>query len=251
MVEARVAAPGRGAGWILEGFGYFTANPFAWIGAYIVLIVLSLALILGLGLTVVLIPILFPAIYIFYPVIIAGFMLGCNEQANGNAFRVGHLFAGFSKNFGQLIKLGVLYLICNIFVMGLMFVLMFFVIGGTEIIALIESGDTEQISSMLEKINEDPTVQILSSLGSLMLTVPLIMAFWFTPALVAIDGVSPMSAMSLSFKACLINVIPFLIYGLIAFIFAILAAIPLGLGYIIFIPMLTASVYISYRDILE
>lgn len=250
MLEARVAAPGRGAGWIFEGFNYFKANPFAWIGAYLVLILLFILVSLLSTLTVILFPLLFLAIYIFYPVVIAGFMLGCDEQVNGNAFTVGHLFAGFhSRNFSELIKLGLLYFVLNMVVLVLLLVFMFVQFGGAEIIALIQAGDIEKLEALIEGKNAEPVLQLLSLLISLLLTLPIIMAIWFAPALVAINDVPAIDAMLLSFKACLLNVIPFLIYGVIAIILLILASIPLFLGHIILIPMLTASVYISYKDI--
>jgi uncharacterized membrane protein len=42
---------------------------------------------------------------------------------------------------------------------------------------------------------------------------------------------------------------PFLVYGLIAFGLALIAAIPFGLGFLLLGPVLIAAVYWSYRDI--
>jgi uncharacterized membrane protein len=56
-------------------------------------------------------------------------------------------------------------------------------------------------------------------------------------------------AMKESFAGCLKNIMPFLIYGLVALVFAILAAIPFGLGWLLLGPVLIGSVYASYRDI--
>jgi uncharacterized membrane protein len=52
-----------------------------------------------------------------------------------------------------------------------------------------------------------------------------------------------------SFAGCLKNIVPFLIYGLMMFLFAILATIPLMLGWLILGPVLFASFYTGYRDI--
>ena len=54
--------------------------------------------------------------------------------------------------------------------------------------------------------------------------------------------------MRLSFKTCLYNIPAFTLYGIIVMVLGILAAIPLGLGYLILFPVLTGSVFSSYRD---
>jgi uncharacterized membrane protein len=56
-------------------------------------------------------------------------------------------------------------------------------------------------------------------------------------------------AMRLSFFACLRNFLPFLVYGVISAALLLLAMIPLGLGLLIMIPTMTASLYVSYKDI--
>jgi uncharacterized membrane protein len=81
------------------------------------------------------------------------------------------------------------------------------------------------------------------------LSVPLYMALWFSPCLVVFHEAAPMQALAQSFSACLKNVVPFLVYGVVVLVFAFLAAIPLGLGYLILFPVLIASVYTAYRDI--
>ena len=43
--------------------------------------------------------------------------------------------------------------------------------------------------------------------------------------------------------------LPFLIYGLIAAVLFVVGSIPLLLGLLVVIPMLTASVFVAYKDI--
>jgi len=78
---------------------------------------------------------------------------------------------------------------------------------------------------------------------------PLIMAYWFAPTLVLFHDMKAVDAMRLSFFACLRNFLPFLVYGVISAILLLLAMIPLGLGLLIMIPTMTASLYVSYKDI--
>jgi uncharacterized membrane protein len=56
-------------------------------------------------------------------------------------------------------------------------------------------------------------------------------------------------ALAQSFRACLRNIVPFLLYGVLLTIIFLIAAIPLGLGLLVAVPVLIASVYTAYRDI--
>jgi len=52
-----------------------------------------------------------------------------------------------------------------------------------------------------------------------------------------------------SFRGCLKNIIPFIIYGLVMFLAACVALIPFGLGMLVWIPVAVASNYVGYRRI--
>ena len=45
------------------------------------------------------------------------------------------------------------------------------------------------------------------------------------------------------------NVLAFLVYGLIVLVLAFFAALPVGLGFLVLIPVLAGSVYAAYRDV--
>ena len=55
--------------------------------------------------------------------------------------------------------------------------------------------------------------------------------------------------MKASFSACLKNIVPFLVYGVMLFILAVVAMIPFGLGMLVLVPVIIASVYAAYRDV--
>ena len=74
---------------------------------------------------------------------------------------------------------------------------------------------------------------LLGSLLVLALMVPLVAAYWFAPALVMIHDMPPIDAMKASFFGCLRNVVPFLLYGIVMLVGAFVAALPLGLGFLI------------------
>lgn len=226
---------GRGAGWLLDGFGYFSRSPMVWIGAIILVIII--------GGAISFIPIIGAlAPYLFMPVITGGLMLGCQAQAEGGEFTINYLFAGFSKNTGPLFVLGLIYMLCVIVIAVVVVIIIIAMIGGTAILQDIQAGNPEVIANNIKVI-------LLGILMMLALYLPLLMALWFAPALVVLNEVSPVEALKLSFMACLVNILPFTLYGIVGLVLMILALIPLGLGMLILIPMITASVYIAWSEI--
>ena len=231
----RAMPVGRGAGWLLDGFGYFRKNPLAWIGIIILMFVLTLI--------IMLIPIIGGlAINLIMPIFMGGMMLGCQAQAQGGELSVNHLFAGFSKNTVQLIVLGLLYMLGFILISIVLVALIFTMFGGMAMLESMQSGDPELVQ-------ENAKIFLLLFLVGTALYLPLLMAYWFAPALIILADVSPVAAMKMSFMGCLYNVLPFTLYGIVGVVLSIIASIPLGLGLLIFIPMMIASVYIAYREI--
>ena len=229
---------GAGWHWITRGFWHFKQNPVAWILTMVVWVVLSVV--------VSIIPFVGSlAITLFSPVVLAGFMLGCATQDHGEDFELSHLFAGFSSSVGQLVLVVLLYL-AVFFIIGIIMAM----VGGGVMIGMM--GGMEAME------NPDPTMMSSTAgVGSVVLmivvafglSIPLLMAYWFAPALIAMEGLSAMAAMKLSFLGCLKNMLPFLVYGIVAMIIVIIGAIPVGLGLLVVMPVMTASVYTAYRAI--
>lgn len=231
---ARQVSAASGWSWIVEGFALFRKSPVIWIALFFIY------LLIGMGLSVV--KIVGPIVLnLLAPVFVAGFMLGCRALDNDEELEINHLFAGFKQRTAQLITLGGMYLTGIIIIVGTMF-------SGTDnaVLHAIFSG---------EKLNEQ---QAAASLGEgffftamfgMLLLVPLIMAYWFAPILIAFHELSPLAAMKQSFNACLRNVLPFFVFSLISMVLLIVAAMPFGLGLLIMIPTMTASLYVSYKDI--
>lgn len=231
--EPRSVPFSRGWGWLREGFSMVFASPLGWIGAIVVWTLL--------GLVLNLVPVINFLAAMLTSVFMGGLMLGAHEQRGGKAFTIGHLFAGFSRRLGPLFLVGVLYMVGFLAIaLGVgagVGGLMFAAAGGSEV------GGTPP-----EALFFEPMVWLFMLLA-LALMIPLIMAYWFAPALVIIDDVSALSAMGMSFRACLKNILPFLLYGLIGMVLFILGAVPLFLGLLLVVPAIAASVYTSYSDI--
>ncbi len=227
---ARSVAAGDGWTWIRGGFDLFKQNPVIWIALFFIY------LLIGMALSVI--PAVGPIVLnLLAPVFMAGFMLGCQALESGEELEINHLFAGFKQNTSQLITVGGIYLAGIIIIVGLIFVT-----SGGAVLSMAEHAPAaaEEVAG--------PGMLLVAMVG-LALLVPLIMAYWFAPILVIFNGMTAIEAMKLSFSACLKNIWPFTIYGLLSMVLLVLAAIPLGLGLLVMIPTMTASLYVSYRDI--
>jgi uncharacterized membrane protein len=75
------------------------------------------------------------------------------------------------------------------------------------------------------------------------------MAIWFAPALVVLRGMAPVDAIKASFAASMKNIVPFVVFGVLYIIAAIVASIPFGLGWIVLVPVLLLTAYVSYQDV--
>jgi uncharacterized membrane protein len=233
MTGPRSVPAGNGLKWIGRGWWHFKQAPFSWVAVIIIWFVLTfvLSLIPFLGALVV---------NVLTPVLLGGLMIGCQEQDQDDDFSVSYLFAGFANNAGQGILVGVFYLVFMIlFVVGFT-VFMFGSIGGMS----AQQADPEAITALFTSASF-----VVGLLVASLLFIPIIMAYLFAPALVALNGMSAWEAMKASFMGCMKNVLPFFIYSLAAIGLMIVGIIPFGLGLLIVSPILIAALYSAYRDI--
>ena len=228
----RAVDAGRGWEWIAEGFALFKKQPGIWILILIVLVVCSIL--------ISLVPIIGAlANLLLMQVFIGGVMLGCRALDNGESFDVWCVFAGFKQNTGDLVVLGLLALVGWI----LAFIPAMLIMGGGAFMAMMGGG------GFMPNIGALGLTFALAILVALALALPVYMALWFAPSLVVFNDLKPVDAMRASFLACLKNIVPFVLYGIILLGLCMVAAIPLGLGFLVLGPVAIASIYAGYRDI--
>lgn len=236
-MQSRVANIGRGFSWLTEAVSYFTASPLAWIAAIVVLFIISIV--------VNIIPFGSLLMNVFYPVIVGGYMIGCAAHKNGYKFEFQHIFTGFSEPyFKRLVLVGVINLCATIVIVVLLIILIFTALGGMEFLHQLDLEQYDQIPGHL-------TEMLMLLLIAAALFLPLVMAMWFAPVIIISSEEDTLSALKLSLNACIKNILPFTVYGLFLFVLSIIAAIPFMLGYLILLPILTASVYVSFLDCFE
>jgi uncharacterized membrane protein len=229
-VEAR-----RGWHWIVEGFGLFRRSPFMWI---VLTLVLALIWMMLFAIQVIG-PLLFN---LLSPVFFAGLMLGCRALEQGGELELPHLFAGFRTHAAALVTVGGVYLVGMIVILGLVFL----TAGGGMLPAAL-SGKPADMAAIMEAMRS----LLLALTVAFAVYIPLLMAVWFAPLLIAFHGLAAVPAMKLSFQACWRNLLPFTLYGLVILLLWFVASIPLLLGLLIVLPVVLCSIYASYKDVFE
>lgn len=230
----------RGWQWLIEGFRLFLRAPLIWI-------IFTLILFVTVELAARA-PALGALLLLFYPLFLAGLMLACADLEQGRTLDFVRLSAALRRNPARLTTIGGVYLVGQLLIMWAM------VLIGGEQMDLLAAGQVEQA---------DPEA-LVAAFGAIMsallagmaLSIPLLMAVWFSPLLVVFEDLPAMAAIRLSIRACWVNTLPFLVFGLIAIGIIIVAILPFGManpqfnpGIWIATPFLLPSIYASYRDI--
>jgi len=244
-MQARLLPARRGAFWLVAGYQIFRRNPpllTALTLTYLLLVQLSVRLLPGVG--PFLLPLALPAMVL----IVAN---GARIADQGNRMLPGALFFGIKGNGVAMLRLGGLHLVGAFVFIGLVLLLE----GGGMKFADFEKGD-------------DPEL-LMALLHLLLLATPFLMAFLFAPYLTGWDGVPAAKALFFSFVASVRNWRALAAYlgavalvavglpGLVLILANLLSEFASGVAQVVvrmlmmflLAPVLTASIYIGYRDI--
>lgn len=224
---------GNGWSWIAAAWELFKRQKGTWIGLFLVFMVIVIVLSLIPFAGSLLLALLSPVLY-------GGIMLGTDALRRGDRLEVGHLFAGFRSQTGRLIGVGLFTLVAFIAI----FVVIMLIFGASMMAMMMGGGEPSP-----EQMQAGFAGMMLAVLVMMGLSIPVYMAVWFATPLIVLNDYEVTAALKASFFACLRNIVPFLVWGVMFFLLAIAASIPLMLGWLLLGPVLLASVYTAYRDI--
>lgn len=246
----------QGMVWLKQALQMFNQNRLAWVVlllAYYLLLLVTRAL-----------PFIGPwAMTIIKPVLAVGLLAAAWNQERGKPPALQMILQGFRANLWALLPIGV-----------------FFVVGMTAAVfgsALVDGGKLiEFISNSatateaeVEKSLEDRQLQF-GMLFSALLSLPVLVATWWAPALIVFQDAGPGTALMTSMRAAFANWRPLAMYGLGVFFYgvvlpglvvSVLAMIlPQSIAQVIVLALLMPylmffaaclhiSDYISYRDV--
>lgn len=233
MPAPRRVAAVQGWRWIAEAFGLFRDYPASWVALAAVFLLVQL----GLGL----IPLVGQMVSVLsVPPLFAGALVGLSRHEHGDSPRVLDLFACCQgERVLPLFRLGVWYLGVSFFVYLLLALL---VLGG--------SGMTQATAGTPEAA-ADLGMALLWRLAlvSLPATFLLLLMFWLAPLLTLRHGLSPLQAIRFGAGAALQNLPAFLVYFCMMTVLAFLAALPFGLGLLVWLPLAMITPWTCFRDV--
>ncbi len=236
----RSLAAGRGAAWWSEGWRVFMAAPLLWVGMIVVAFLIFAALNF--------VPIIGQiAGMLLWPVLYGGLLLGCHALANGRPLAFAHLFAGFNEGRAlPLIILGVLYGVASFVVLMIVMFIAIGSLGFGGIMGLLAGDPTAMSQAVATGMGVGTLVAMLVGVACGIL---LMMAWWFAPALVAINRADAVAAITAGFGAARQNFGAILVALLLFIVFAIIASIPFGLGWLVLGPVAVGAFYASWREV--
>ncbi len=257
----RKCNPLYGYRWFVESIKLFVSQPWPWLAlvgvTLLLLLVLSLLPFMGLV-----------AIFALFPAFAAGFMVASRTAMDHHPISFQHLLVGFRASPRPLMTVGVILFL--IFFVAVLIILLGWRVEFQHLVALMQSetSDKEIIVSAAQQLTR-PSLMVLAVL--FLLTI----ATWFAPALVMFHRVEARTAMFLSFRACLSNFFPFLLFCLLLFLLDMATSLLLrqviklvhGIGgeqfasittmlftfpvFCSFLAILFAAAYISFMDVFE
>ena len=224
----------QGWEWIKQGYALFMKAPLLWIVLLFICVIAAVALsnvpVVGE-----------PLVSLLMPAVLVGLMSGCRSLEQGEDLELAHLFNGVKQHTSQLVTLGGISLVGQLLIVGAMMM-----VGGATLVGILMNGQPDADPNVMMQALAGAGFAVL--LGLVLFSV-LMMAMQFAPMLVFFNNVPPVQAMKLSLRAFLHNVGPMLVYGITFVFLAILASLPMMLGWLILLPLVFTSLYASYRDI--
>ena len=212
---------GHGLQWLNAGFDLLKMSPITWIVSSLIAICLNA--VLGV------IPVVgFLISMLTWPILFAGLMLGAHNQANGEKFSAWSFTLGLDTKPGQLVLVGVIYMLA-------------------WAVILLVGAPVAGIGFALLRLEEPGVTGFI--IFALICATPPLSVLIFAPTLVAIDGLSALEACKLSIEAGLKNILPFSFYLLGCTFLLVIGALLVGVGLLVALPIIMASMYAAYRDI--
>lgn len=234
----RTVAAERGVAWLTEGWALCMRRPGLLVGMTLILLLIVAALNL--------VPLLGGlAALIMLVVLAAGLFTTFERLRQGRETGFDALFSGLRERTQPLLVLGLIFLGAEIIITLLVgLAVSGTVIGGALMGGMMSHG--EMSPAMMLGVIQGGLIALALVL---LLSLPLLMAYTFAVPLVCLGGEAPVAALKASFFAVAANWAPFLVYGLIYIVLALLASIPLMLGWLLLLPLTLASAYVAYREI--
>ena len=197
--------------WLSDGFSLFKNAPMFWVGCTFLWGIVSIIL--------QIIPVIGSLISSIFSGIMYAFLMLA-------AYRVSHdeelSFAAVKEDLKP-----------NMMAVGILNILYGIIVAAIGFAAFAVAGDNQMMGVGI-------TVAVVIVAG---------MAFYFAPMLIAVNHLPIPEALKLSLMACIKNILPLILFGILAIVLSIVGMLPLGLGLLVVVPLLVLATYQAYSEI--
>jgi uncharacterized membrane protein len=168
-------------------------------------------------------------------------MLAARSGDRAGFVPVGHLFAAFGSHAGSLALIGLVQL-----VVSFALVMLFGILAAIVLPGLVGFGARGTFADFLAAAWL-PFVGIGVVTGIVYL--PIAYAMWMAAALVTLHDAPAMDALRMGFAGVFRNVLPLLVFFIAGLVLAVLASLPVLLGWLVLGPLFLCAIYVQYRDV--
>jgi len=229
--NGRRVPPGRGSAWVGDAWRLFSARPWKWL--------LATLLILAIYAVALRVPLASIISAFLSPFINAGIATAADRQRRTGDFEIDALFEGVRNQPRALVVVGCTALLTLV----AMFVPMAIFVG-TDV----------AMQGVLNTGRTDPALFTnraywLAVLFYLALALPVIAAIYLAPTLITMQRLSAGVAMRMSLIASMRNFLPGIVFSLCMMGLFFGVIFTLGLGLLVWMPLVLISTYTVYRDV--
>ncbi|WP_374591587.1 BPSS1780 family membrane protein [Aquabacterium sp.] len=231
--EGRSVPAGQGWAWFKSAWQIFKAQPLMF---WVALVVMFIAIAV-----VSMIPLVNLLTMVATPAVVAGFGVCARSVQRTGRFELGQVFDGFRTRLGTQLLAGLLYLLAMVVGIGVMAV----AFGATGMFSMFTGGLRGQGAA----------AATMGAMGGLFFLVYFVVimvvgsTITFAPYIIQETQLSAPQAMAASMKGAFKNVPAFLVGLLVYIVLAIVASIPLFLGWLVLFPVLFLTVFVAYSEI--
>ncbi len=209
--------------WFKKGWQIFMADPVAWVLISLLFLLITIVLMV--------VPLLGSLVYyLIAPALMAGMLRAAQDSLEGRQVRVEQLFSVLLEPTARqpMLMLGAILVAANF------------------LVSLLGLGAIGMVGGHMGGM---AGVGLFGGLLALIVSVLIGAAFFFAPADVLFRNTPPVEAIKRSFSAVIGNIWAMTVFGVIYFLLSIIASIPLGLGWLVLVPVLMGALYMAYQEI--
>lgn len=239
--------------WIKSAFYLFKKQPLLWIIFWLITFVLSLVANWAFMIISSSTFLGWLANFFIQQTLMGGVVLAANKRERDEEVDIGDLFTAFSHDWKAFLHLTLIYLLALLFIfLAMVGIMLSLGLGGEVVLSMLGHllGDINQLP--MHRLMASATSGIVVALCVLLIALCfglISTLFYFAPALIVLAEQKPFDAVKASFRAIWTNWLAFLVFSILSALLFIIGMLPLMLGWLIVIPVITLSNYTAWKDI--